>query len=244
MTVNSLSCGHCPRDDFDSFDELREHVEDCSDDDGVRSGVTRDCPTCGLVSNRLDLSITPRGQLACPECGEVITTYGVLAADGEHRLVSDHEKRSGHAIHIPSDDHPLVPVCDSKYRQMPDDAYQPVDGDYVDDNRVCEYCRDARNDGDGIDRSHTGTKTATKLRQVGEGQDPDEVGLVIEDDDLIADGCGVLNIPDESYTLDSALQMAEDAQDLAVDGDLERASRLAAEASSQFTNAREDGGRK
>lgn len=212
MTVDTLSCGHCPRNDFDSFNELREHVEQC------RSGVTRECPTCGLVTDRLDLTITEDGKLVCPGCGEVITSYGVLESGADHLLLSDKEKRSGHAAHKPSDYHPLIPLCDTKFRQTANDNYRPIPAENAEETRasICTYCREAEDpDENAIDRSNEGTTLAKKLERLADGKPPEEVGLVIEDDDLIADGG---TTPDSQHFdaindhLDAALD-ALDAED-------------------------------
>lgn len=188
MPVDSLKCSDCGRTDFDNVDELLTHDCENRPDDDPSGGAAptlvadgghptgdRECPECGLITNRLDLTITSDGQLVCPGCGHIITSYGVLQRDEDHILTPIHQQRSGHVAHKPSNDHPLVPACDEKVRQRSNDYYRPISASQLEDDRIelCKFC-----DPDyEIDRSGSSRGHYNSLKAAAE-----------DDGDLIADG--------------------------------------------------------
>jgi hypothetical protein len=188
MPVDSLTCSDCGRSDFDNFDDLLTHDCDGRSDDDPSGGAAqtlvadgghpvgeRECPDCGLITNRLDLIITSDGLFVCPGCGHIITSYGVLQRDEDHILTPIHQQRSGHVAHKPSDDHPLVPACDEKARQRDDDYYRPIPTSQLETGRIelCKFC-DPEHE---IDRSTSSRGHYKALKAAAE-----------DDADLIADG--------------------------------------------------------
>lgn len=86
--------------------------------------TTATCPDCGSEHTRTRLDRVEKGGLACPECGSIVVMYSALKQGaGSHVVVP--VTRSNHAVaHEPSDEHPLVPACDSYV--LEDAAYKPV----------------------------------------------------------------------------------------------------------------------
>jgi hypothetical protein len=201
MPVDSLTCGDCGRSDFDSVDDLLTHdCEDQPDDDpsggaaptlvadGGHPTGDRECPDCGLITNRLDLTITSDGLFVCPGCGHIITSYGVLQRQEDHILTPIHQHRSGHVAHMPTDDHPLVPACDEKVRQRSDDYYRPIPASQLEKGRIelCKFCDPDHE----IDRSSQSDGHYEAL-----------VAAAEDDSDLVADG-GIVSDDAEYQTHD------------------------------------------
>ncbi|MUV59800.1 hypothetical protein [Halobacterium sp. CBA1126] len=216
MTVDTFSCGHCPRDDFDSFDDLREHVEECSDDDGGEPSreapplladggpQTRECPDCGLITERTNLVLTEDGHHVCPDCGSIIQTYSALREPGPHVLVIATQRKSSATAHLPSEDNPLVPRCADKNR-MSDANYKPVlNSRLAPKFSLCKHCDPNYK----IENENTGEQLSAKLRSL----------EIDEEDDLIADG-GTSQVDVDAHhaaindRLDDAIEALEEHDD-------------------------------
>jgi DNA-directed RNA polymerase subunit RPC12/RpoP len=104
-----LKCGDCGRMDFEEFDELLDH--DCSErpddeDDDPEGGAAPEliadggddtttideCGECGAILDEGDIVVTQDAQLACPCCGEVLTTK---AASVNELLYASNSGHSG-----------------------------------------------------------------------------------------------------------------------------------------------------
>ena len=239
MAVDDLRCGDCGRDDFENPDELFDHdcdaVDDTDDDDpggaapkliadgGKTRGdstdqTTRTCRCCGVTWDRLELDIQTTGALTCPQCGEMVVVLDALREAVDHVLIRPMTGVGTSVAHEPSDDHPLVPACYDDHQQAEEvETYQPRERARLSDARDdCTWCFDETEEDDvDADAGEEGEKR------------------------LVPDGFGerVVPVPDRIRQVNFGLQMAEDAQHFAVEGDYARSRRLAAEAGERFAAA-------
>ena len=124
------------------------------------TAATRECGDCRVRFERTDLLAHPDGMLVCPECGNVIESYGARF-DGEHVLVLTTGGSNHSTFHLPSEDAANVPQCPRSQR-CHDGTYRPVSRDRLAANMtLCKLCDPEHT----VDHGTPGTQLARRLEK-------------------------------------------------------------------------------
>jgi len=108
----------------------------------VTDVVTRTCEDCDQEFARQDLTPTARGTLNCPDCGNILETYGNidLTDPEDYVLALGSTRNQRNTFHLVSYENPVEPRCQTAFSAPA--AFRPTKRDALGEEfSLCENCR-------------------------------------------------------------------------------------------------------